>query len=601
MIAKMKKYTFLVHTTNFKPFLDRLQDVGAVHLTQTVCNIEGEEKKIFNWLRLCTEAIERISQYQKEKNYVTHHIRDDRKATYILKEYQKYVQELNILEADIQQRDKDYFDCLPWGNFDPELLQKLHANAINLQFFYCDNVLFDPQWQALYDLEIIQQTKQAMYFVVVTNGNDKVMLAANEVTLPTISLERQLKELDDLKVRRATINKHFKELIPYLPTLEAEKLRLMNALTFDRAEQCTDSSCDDQLRILTGFVPEEKETALKAMLESDTTYYFEEAPSIEEDIPILLKNNRFTKLFEPITKIFALPSYAELDLTPFLAPFFMLFVGFCAGDAGYGLLLVVAGIFAKRKVSASFKPLVSLIQWLGVATILFGVLTGTFFGVELVKVKALSFVKNFFFNQDSMMVLALALGAVQIVCGMILNAVNVARQHGVLFAIGKIGWIVLLLSSVVTFGLPMLNIVLISTALYALYGLMGLSLIAIFFLNSPGKNPLIQFGLGLWDSYGMITGLLGDMLSYVRLFALGLTGGILGMVFNSLAVEMSPDIPVVGTLFTLFILIFGHSLNFALTMLGAFVHPVRLTFVEFYKNAGFNGGGRAYEPFKKLR
>ncbi|MDE7357522.1 MAG: ATPase, partial [Bacteroidales bacterium] len=109
------------------------------------------------------------------------------------------------------------------------------------------------------------------------------------------------------------------------------------------------------------------------------------------------------------------------------------------------------------------------------------------------------------------------------------------------------------------------------------------------------------FGSGLWATYNTATGLVGDLLSYIRLFALGLTGGILGSVFNTLALDAAAGVgvPVVSQLVMLAILLFGHSLNLALCVLGALVHPIRLTFVEFYKNAGFAGGGKAYKPFMK--
>jgi V/A-type H+-transporting ATPase subunit I len=121
----------------------------------------------------------------------------------------------------------------------------------------------------------------------------------------------------------------------------------------------------------------------------------------------------------------------------------------------------------------------------------------------------------------------------------------------------------------------------------------------IFFMNSPGKNPFLNLGLGIWDTYGMASGLLGDLLSYVRLFALGISSAVLGNVFNQLAFSLSPDIIVVRQLVILLILLFGHGLNFFMSALGSFVHPLRLTFVEFYKNAGFSGGGKKYDPFRR--
>ena len=126
-----------------------------------------------------------------------------------------------------------------------------------------------------------------------------------------------------------------------------------------------------------------------------------------------------------------------------------------------------------------------------------------------------------------------------------------------------------------------------------------------FLMNSPEryqKNPatglLINAGSGLWDAYNTATGMLGDMLSYVRLFALGLSGGILATVFDSLATGLAPDNVVLGPIVMVLIFVFGHALNMFMNVLGAFVHPMRLTFVEFFKNAGYEGGGSAYRPFK---
>ena len=110
----------------------------------------------------------------------------------------------------------------------------------------------------------------------------------------------------------------------------------------------------------------------------------------------------------------------------------------------------------------------------------------------------------------------------------------------------------------------------------------------------------MNIGGGLWGTYNMVSGLLGDVLSYIRLFALGLAGGILGNVFNALALQAGGALPGwIGWLPTLLIMVFGHALNFALCLISSVVHPMRLTFVEFYKNAGFEGGGKEYKPFKK--
>ena len=138
------------------------------------------------------------------------------------------------------------------------------------------------------------------------------------------------------------------------------------------------------------------------------------------------------------------------------------------------------------------------------------------------------------------------------------------------------------------------------TMLYLSYGIFGVAGLFIFVLNTPGRNPIINIFAGLWNSVNMATGLIGDLLSYIRLFALGLCGGVMGFVFNELAMELSGDIPVVKQLVMLIILLLGHTLNIFMSALGAFVHPMRLSFVEFYKNVGFEGGGKKYKPFKYI-
>ena len=113
-------------------------------------------------------------------------------------------------------------------------------------------------------------------------------------------------------------------------------------------------------------------------------------------------------------------------------------------------------------------------------------------------------------------------------------------------------------------------------------------------------NKFANIGMGLWDTYNMITGLVGDVLSYIRLYALGLAGSMLGMAFNDMGVMILGDSPNIGKwLGFLLLVIFGHTLNIAMCALGAFVHPLRLNFLEFFKNAGYEAAGRNYNPLKK--
>ena len=158
-----------------------------------------------------------------------------------------------------------------------------------------------------------------------------------------------------------------------------------------------------------------------------------------------------------------------------------------------------------------------------------------------------------------------------------------------------------ILSGLAAIAFPMLGIGITgyTTGSVPFWIVTGIGLFMMLFMNSPGKNPAVNFGMGLWNTYNDITGLLSDSLSYIRLFALGLSGGIQALVFNRLAMEMSPDIIIVKQLVMIVILAVGQGITLFMASLSAFVHPLRLTFVEFYKNAGFVDGGRAFEPLRK--
>ena len=199
-----------------------------------------------------------------------------------------------------------------------------------------------------------------------------------------------------------------------------------------------------------------------------------------------------------------------------------------------------------------------------------------------------------------MMVFSVCIGLVQVLLGMTLAGAKAVKNGGWKYGVGKFSWVAALLGAVVLFGLPLCGVALPLFVQYVLYAVIGVAALGIMFYNSPDSNIFMNFGSGLWSIYGMATGLLGDLLSYIRLFALGLTGGVLGGVFNQLATDLTDSLPwYVRWLPMFLILLLGHGINFGLCMISSFVHPMRLTFVEFFKNANFEGGGKAFTPFRK--
>ena len=289
--------------------------------------------------------------------------------------------------------------------------------------------------------------------------------------------------------------------------------------------------------------------------------------------------------------------------SPFLAPFYILFFGLCLGDSGYGLFItlgVLAIKFFKKDLSQSLKAAMNLLLILGLSAFFCGLLSGAFFGFNLYDLNVPLFDRigqAVHLDNSQMFNLSLILGFIQIIFGMCLKAYNRTIQFGFRYSLATIGWMMVILSLAVVLLLPAYS------GIAKWFTIAGFVLA--FCYNSPEryeKNPatgfLINVGTGLWDAYNTATGMLGDMLSYVRLFALGLSGGILATVFDSLATGLAPDNAILGPIVMVLIFVVGHALNMFMNVLGAFVHPMRLTFVEFFKNAGYEGGGSAYTPFK---
>ena len=602
MIAKMKKLTFLVFYKEYEDFLKGIRDLGVVHVV-TKSQGSAENVELQDTLKLSARyasAIKMLQGLNVEKDGL--HSDDSRKGEDILAEIESLQQKMQQLMHQKQLLDKEIATLDPWGNFDPQNITRLHDAGYNISFFVCSEKQFKEEWTEMYHATVINTVGSKLYFITVTPVGEVVDLDVEAVRLPEVSLDTLQHKVEDLTAMETEINGRLKNIATSsIPGLQKAQAEVCSRIEFSKVVLNTDSLADNKLMLLEGWIPVKQLEEVKRFLDTQEVYYEVSDPTPDDDVPILLDNKGFFRLFEPIMRLYMLPKYNELDLTPFFAPFFMLFFGLCLGDSGYGAFILLAvtlyRLFAK-KISQSMKPILTLVQLLGAATMVCGLLTGTCFGFSLydIHIPFFQHMKDaVFLDNQQMFNLSLILGAVQIIFGMILKAVNQTIQLGFKYAVGTIGWLFILVSSAVAFAAP---------GLMPMGGTVHLVILAIgalmvYLYNSPDKNVFVNIGLGLWDSYNMATGLLGDILSYVRLFALGLSGGILASVFNSLAEGMSPDNIIAGPIVMVLIFVIGHSINMFMNVLGAMVHPMRLTFVEFFKNSGYEGGGKEYKPFKK--
>ena len=470
-------------------------------------------------------------------------------------------------------------------------------------FYSCSEGNYQEEWETEYNAMIINRISSKVFFVTVTKAGQEVDLDVEQAKLPAYSLAH----LETLyNTTEQAIEENEKKLVALsetdVPSLKVALKELQGQIEFSKVVLSSEQAAGDKLMLIEGWAPAFSQVEIEAYLNDAHVYYEITDPVSGDNVPIRLNNKGIFAWFEPICKLYMLPKYNELDLTPFFAPFFMIFFGLCLGDSGYGLFLFLGATAYRliaKKLTPSTKSILSLIQVLAVSTFFCGLLTGTFFGANIYDLDwpIVQRLKHaVLMDNNDMFQLSLILGAIQILFGMVLKAVNQTIQFGFKYAVATIGWIILLVSMAVSALLPEV-MPMGSTVLLVI---LGVSAAMIFLYNSPGKNVFLNIGLGLWDSYNMVTGLLGDVLSYVRLFALGLSGGILAGVFNSLAVGMSPDNVIAGPIVMVLIFVIGHAINIFMNVLGAMVHPMRLTFVEFFKNSGYEGGGKEYKPFRNL-
>jgi len=590
MIVPMKKYSFLIHHSDYEVFLKELQEMGVLDVVDRKAEPTEETVIQIQQLRQYERVIKFLKGKQTEETAKVSEIDKDPSA--ILDEIVKLQLEHESLRQKTAGLLKQYNQARPWGDFSVNLVNKLAKEGIYVRFFVVAEKRFNPEWASQFNLEVISLVDGLTHFVIVQRENQAIDIDAEEMKMPERSANEILVEKNEFHRRIDEIEQYFKDAASVLPVLEEAKLILENQISFTKVIQNTGKEAENHLMVLEGWLPSNRQKEFEEFLEQRGHFYFVSKATPDENVPVLLKNNRFAKLFEPIGNLYSLPTYSELDLTPFFAPWFMLFFGFCMGDVGYGLIVVLASLILKKYVSAEVKPILSLGVFLGLATILFGFVSGTIAGFDMETIQAFDPVKFIMLNDKELFYLALAIGMVQILFGLGIQAYAKIRQFGFQYALSTIG---IIIGTLAVLDLTIIKI-LGEISMYLVY----LSLVLIIFWSDPKLGIFGRLGKGIWDLYGIVTGIFGDVLSYIRLFALGASSGILGFVINSISLPLLDSIPVLGPILFVIVMIVGHGANLALAGLGSFVHPMRLTFVEFYKNAGFAGGGKAYKPFKNL-
>ncbi len=349
---------------------------------------------------------------------------------------------------------------------------------------------------------------------------------------------------------------------------------------------------------LTGWIAEEDADKVKKLLDRYSCYYTLEQPAEGDDPPVKLKNNKFVQPYELITEMYSLPTPDGIDPTPMLTPFFILFFGMMLADAGYGLLIFLLCFIGLKKFKPDEGFLKSAMQIgtsCGLSTMFWGVMYGGYFGNLIPQVaeswfgKTITIPAVFDMLNDpmSIMILSFLLGAVHLFTGMGIKIYMLAKRGHLMDGLMDVGlWYLILV------GLPMMVLPAVANVgkILAIVGAVGLILTQ----GRHEKNILMKPIKGVMSLYD-ITGYLSDVLSYSRVLALGLAGGIIANVFNLLGTM--PGFNLIGVIAFLLIFVIGHVFNLAISGLGAYVHTSRLQYVEFFGKF-YEAGGKPFRPFQ---
>ena len=591
MVTEMTKYNFILLSGDVEDFLKKLQGMGVMDITRSLKPVDEKSEYLSSKAGTFRKALSLLKDVTPAE--FAEKVEGDLASNVI-----ETINEKEVAENQVNQLAKEWEERQPWGKFDVENFKKLEEQGLKLHFYKVKTSAIDPSWKENYALSEISNDGNTTYFVVVSD-DENYDFPLKEMPAPDSDASTIEKKIDALRYEIEKKERHLAELKCHEKDIQKELDRTVSKLDLHLAHMSGTKAAEDYITVFEGFAPAEKEAELKDMLDREGVLYLVDKAKSDDNPPIKLKNNKFVSMFELLTDMYGRPKYNEFDPTVFISIFFMLFFAFCMGDAGYGLVLIGASI-ALKKVLGNIAPLGIT---LGVATTVIGLLFHTFFSVDMLTWSIIPeavkkcMVPTEIAGFDGTMVLAILVGIVHICLAMVVKTYQSTKVNGFLNSLGTWGWTLLIVGGVIVGGLALIGVIDSVLTKWIIIGLGILSALGIFFLNDLHRNPLLNVGAGLWETYNTATGLLGDVLSYLRLYALGLAGAKLGEAFNAIGIQALGD-GGAGWIAFILIVVVGHTLNVAMCVLGAFVHPLRLNFLEFFKNSGYEGTGRKYNPLK---
>ena len=590
----MKKVTLLVAETKRQDMLKSLRILGAVHVKNVISPKADNLNDVESELAQTKKAINLLSSY-KPKALAQKASWDKQETRENVKKLVGLHNELQTVNNDIEKLKGQMEWFKPWGGFDPADITNLSRNGVHAKLYIISKRDFQRVADRA-DIYIVSQQKHYNYIVQLSR-NPYDRLPFKDIKPPEESfkaaydkcraLQQRASEIDGILSSNSDALEHLKE---HVKALERSRdfLKVKHGMAAEKG-----------FSYLQGFIPADKEKGIAGLADTHSAGYLVEEPDNMAEVPTLVRNPRWIDIISPVFKFMnTVPGYAEYDISIWFLLFFSLFFAMLIGDAGYGLLFFMTTFLVRKRFKKLPAQPFFLMYALSFSTIIWGAITGTWFGSEsLARLPLLnsiviqdisSFADN---NQNLMIFICFTIGVAQLTIAHLIIGLRFLNS---LKALAELGWILVLWGLYFVAGTLVAARTLPGFTAYLFIS--GIALLLLF--SSPQKNILKSIGASLTNVPLKVISSFGDVVSYLRLFAVGYASAVLASTFNSMAAAVGFN-SIVGSLGAAAILFLGHSLNIILGFMAVIVHGVRLNMLEFSGQMGMEWSGKEYAPFKE--
>jgi len=590
MIVSMKKVTLPMLAKEREEILKKLRQIGVLHIK----NIREPVSEDIRSLEGLLANVERALELTADKPGRIKKIKTDNVPS-IVDEILSLDDRRGKLSPELAEQEEIFSWFDQWGGVSRDSVEQLRSAGLYVRFYITSKGSLKqlPQDKAV---QIIREEKGTVYLAFFTDSKDDT-LDLKEEPMPEVEYAILTEQMKAIREELSGIDKRIGELARYRDALATWKADLGKRIEFQRVKHGMGD--EERFLYLQGFCPVETVEAFRKTAEDEGWAYVIQDPDQPEETPTLIRNPKWLRIIDPLFNFMGtLPGYDEFDISIWFLLFFSLFFAMLIGDAGYGLVFLGLTIFASRKNKNIPKEPLMLVYVLSGATIVWGIITGTWFGygkiaqLPILNLAVIDQIDSFAEgSQNSMMYLCFVIGLVHLSIAHSLRALRIINSPK---ALAEVGWIGILLALFFLAGSLVIGKPFSPIAWFCIIG--GTSLVLLFsnFQKNIIKGVLVSLGdlpLSAISSFS-------DIVSYLRLFAVGYASVTVASSFNSMAADAGFGSILTGFV-AAFILFFGHTLNIMLGLMSVIVHGIRLNMLEFSGHLNMQWAGKKYHPFQE--